>query len=56
MYVPISTITKMKADGQKSVGIRSIEDGYNIKVIPSKKKRVFMDSDYSVLLELKDGE
>ena len=29
---------------------------YNIIEIPSVKKRVFMDSDYSVLLSLKDGE
>lgn len=56
MYIPISTITKLKNDGKKSVGLKAIEEGYNIKVIPSKKKRIFMDSDYSCLLELKDGE
>lgn len=56
MYIPISTITKLKNDGKKSVGLKAIEEGYNIKVIPSIKKRVFMDSDYSCLLELKDGE
>ena len=46
----------MKEDGKKSVGIASIEDGYNIIEIPSIKKRIFMDSDYSILLNLKDGE
>lgn len=56
MYIPISTIQKMKNDGKKSVGIRAIEEGYNIKVIPSTKKRVFMNSDYSVLMNLQDGE
>lgn len=56
MYIPISTITKMKNDGKKSVGLKAIEEGYNIKVIPSVKKRVFMSSDYSCLLELKEGE
>lgn len=56
MYVPISTITKMKNDGKKSVGLKAIEEGYNIKIIPSVKKKVFMDSDYSCLLELEEGE
>ena len=45
----------MKKDGKKSVGISAV-DNYNIIEIPSVKKRVFMDSDYSVLLSLKDGE
>lgn len=56
MYVPISTIMKMKNDGKKSVGLKAIEEGYNIKIIPSVKKRVFMDSDYSCLLKLEEGE
>lgn len=56
MYIPISTITKMKSDGKKSVGLKAIEEGYNIKIIPSQKKRVYMDSDYSCLCDLEDGE
>lgn len=56
MYIPISTITKMKADGKKSVGLKAIQEGYNIKIIPSVKKRIFMDSDYSCLCNLEDGE
>lgn len=55
MYVPMSTITQLKLDGEKSVGIRHL-DKYNIKIIPSDKKRVFMDSDYSVLHTLSEGE
>ena len=54
LYIPISTITKMKKDGKKSVGIKAIEEGYNIIQIPSVEKRIFMDSDYSCLLNLKD--
>ena len=54
-YIPISTIKQMKKDGKKSVGISAFGT-YNIIEIPSIKKRVFMDSDYSVLLNLKDGE
>lgn len=55
-YIPASTITKMKKDGKKSVGIKAVEEGYNIKIIPSTKLRVFMESDYTFLMELKDGE
>ena len=56
-YVPVSTITQMKADGKKSVNVKKdIEAGYRIINIPSQKRRVFLDSDYSVLLNLKDGE
>lgn len=56
-YVPISTITQMKKDNKKSVhAVKSIKENYNIKIIPSKKKRVYLDSDYSILLELEDGE
>lgn len=55
-YIPISTISTLKKEGKKSVGIKAFNDGYNIIDIPSKKKRIFMDSDYSVLLNLKDGE
>lgn len=56
MYIPISTITQMKKDKWKSVGLKAIKAGYNIKIIPSTKKIVFMNSDYSCLMDLKDGE
>ena len=54
-YIPIATITKMKNDGKKSVGIRSIDEGYYIIEIPSKKLRTYMNSDYSCLSKLKEG-
>ena len=44
----------MMTDGKKSVGIRDL-DKYNIIKIPSIKKRVFMDSDYSILLNMPEG-
>lgn len=56
LYIPISTIIQMKKDGKKSVGIKAIKEGYNIKIVPSIKKRVFMESDFSVLMSLKEGE
>ena len=56
-YVPISTISKMKEDGKKSVNVRTDMDlGYNIIEIPSIKKRTFLESDYSILTGLKENE
>lgn len=56
-YIPINTIRKMKENGEKSVGIRSIgQKDYKIIEIPSIKKKVFLDSDYSVLLNLEDTD
>lgn len=57
VYVPIATITKLKTDNKKSVNITTVEnEGYRIINIPSTKKRVFLDSDYSVLTSLVDGD
>lgn len=56
-YVPIKTIQQLKQNDIKSVNPdKLIEKGYRIINIPSIKKRVFMDSDYSVLMELVDGD
>lgn len=53
VYIPVLTIDKMKKDGKKSVNIRTIDkEGYEYCDIPSTPKRVFLDSDYSVLLDL----
>ena len=54
-YIPTSTLLELKEDGEKSVGIRHLGT-YNIIEIPSVKKRVFLDSDYSILQNLKEGE
>lgn len=59
MYVPITSIKHMKEDGLKSINIKMYREEnpkYKIVKIPSIKKRVFMDSDYSVLTELEDGD
>lgn len=57
LYVPISTVTSIKNDGIKSVSLTMLnKKKYNIIEIPSIKKRVYMDSDYSILQNLKDGE
>lgn len=57
IYVPISTVRKMKVDNVKSINLRKIdEQGYKYYEIPSVKKRVFLESDYSILNNLSDGE
>ena len=57
VYVPISEITKMIKDGKRSVNIKYLySQEYKMYLIPSQKKRTFMDSDYSILKELKEGE
>jgi len=55
-YIPIKTIKLMKEVGEKSVGIRSVKEGYNIIQIPATKLKVFMKGDYSILSTLKEGE
>ena len=55
-YIPVKTIEQMKKDGKKSVGIKALEEGYRIIEIPSTKLRIFMDSDYSILENLKEGD
>lgn len=54
LYIPVKTIKVLKDSGEKSVGIRHLKD-YDIIEIPSKKLRVFMESDYNVLLSLEEG-
>lgn len=57
VYVPIKTVTAMKADGKKSFNIKDLaHDTYRTITVPSKKKRVFLDSDYSILQELQEGD
>ena len=47
----------MKEDGKKSVNIRTIdEDGYKYFNVPSTKKRVFLDSNYCILMETEEGD
>lgn len=55
LYIPISTIIKMKEDGEKSVGLRSLSK-YDIVEIPSKKLRTYMESNYSILSKLEEGK
>lgn len=56
IYIPIKTITQMKKDNKKSINIKKDLEEYRIFEIPSVKKRVFLDSDYTVLSKLEDGD
>lgn len=56
-YVPVNSITKMKEDGKKSVNIKMLQSNeYKIIQIPSEKQRVFLESNYSILASLQDGD
>lgn len=58
LYLPISFITYLKENNYKSFNVKMIADNElnnMFKIIPSVKKRIFMDSDYSVLLEFPEG-
>ena len=54
-YIPISTVIQMKIKNKKSISYKDI-DKWRIMEIPSIKKVVFMDSDYSVLDILEEGD
>lgn len=57
IWVSIEEMEKMVNDGEKSIGLRMIDEkkpykkAYNIIKIPSKKLRTFMESDYNFLVE-----
>lgn len=56
LYIPISSIKKMKDDNKKSINIKMLSEGkYDMIKLPSIKKRVFMDTDYTPLLDMKEG-
>lgn len=51
LFIPIETFEKLKKDEKKSFNIKMVGDNnYPSIEIPSIKKRMFMESDYSVLL------
>ena len=56
-YVPVNTVKQLLADGKKSVNVKYLETNeYRLIEIPSKLKRVFMESDYSILTTLEEGD
>ena len=56
LYIPINTFTKLIKDGKKSFNIKMVNDStYPHIIIPSQKKRVFLECDYSILKDLEEG-
>jgi hypothetical protein len=57
IWVSIEEMEKMRLDGEKSIGLRMIDDkkpykkSYNIVTLPSKKLRTFMETDYNYLVD-----
>jgi hypothetical protein len=57
MWIDIKQMEKMVKDGKKSIGIKMLEDpSYNIMIIPSEKKRIYLESDYTSLLNFVEIE
>ena len=57
LYIPVSTFKKLKDDGKKSFNISMVGDAdYFSLEIPGIVKRTFIDSDYTVLSILEDGQ
>lgn len=57
VYLPISSIYKMKQDNKKSFNIKMLQTNeYKIITIPTSKKRVFLKANYSILKELNEGD
>lgn len=51
LFIPTQAVSKMMADGLKSININKLKN-YDHVEIPSKKKRIFLDSDYKILVEI----
>ena len=56
IWVSIEEMEKMVSDGEKSIGLRMINEekpykkSYNIITLPSKKLRTFLETDYNYLV------
>lgn len=56
-YIPVSTFTKLINDNKKSFNIKyEGSDIYKSYVIPSEIKRTYRVCDFSLLLDLQEGE
>ena len=52
LWVPITTFMKLKLEDKKSFNIKMVGDPeYESLVLPSKKLRSFMNTDYSALID-----
>ena len=52
LWIPIETFEKLKKDEKKSFNVKMVGDPtYESLVLPSKKLRTFMETDYSALID-----
>lgn len=52
VWIPINTFIKLKNENKKSFNVKYINNPeYECLVLPSKKLRTFMDTDYSALID-----
>lgn len=53
IYLPITTVKKLKEDGEKSFGVRHFNSPkYPYIILPGEKKRVYWDIDFTPIFEL----
>ena len=50
IFVPIETWKKIKEEGKKSFNIKMVGE-YDCIELPNKKKRVYMETDYTALMD-----
>ena len=61
LWVSIEEMEKMVLDGEKSIGLRMIDEkkpykkAYNIMTVPAQKLRTFMEADLNYLVEHLEG-
>lgn len=54
-YVSIEEILRLEALGAKSINVKMIGDStYNVVEIPSEKRRLFVDCDFTILKDIAD--
>ncbi len=52
-WIPIETVTKLKKENKKSVNVSILEDNnYVTYTLSYKKKKVFLDCDFSILMNI----
>ena len=55
-FIPIRTFIKLEEDGKKSFNVKYVESGeYESYTLPSVKKRIYMETDYSFLVDLSNN-
>lgn len=57
IWADINVVEKIYNDGNKSIQLRMLDNNdYDLKELPSVKKRVYLDTDYKYLANLYEGE